>query len=233
MSKLTLDVIFSYDIKYMLEHESYQEGDKLPSERELCERFGCQRLTIRSALRILMHEGVIEVRERQGYFVAPSRVEKRLNQFESTSKQLENNDLDNESIIIDFAETVVDKSMVQPFGECIGTPIYRIKRLRKIRGIPTILELSYVLQEYAPNLIREDLEENSLYQVLEDSYQIVMTRAEKTLTVIHADEEMAHHLQVPVEHPLGDQHGKVFDRYGRKIEFSQAIFLMDRFVFVR
>lgn len=47
-----------------------QAGDKLPSERDLAERFGVSRPTVREALRALSVLGVIEIRHGGGAFVS-------------------------------------------------------------------------------------------------------------------------------------------------------------------
>lgn len=44
-------------------------GEKLPSERQLCERFGIGRSSVREALRILGSQGMIEVQMGRGSFV--------------------------------------------------------------------------------------------------------------------------------------------------------------------
>lgn len=71
MSKrvLTLEVLLSKEIEYLLEKEGYKEKQKLPSERELSEIFSAQRLTVRGALKILLQRGLIISKERVGYLL--------------------------------------------------------------------------------------------------------------------------------------------------------------------
>ena len=75
--RISQDIV--QQVKGAIREGQLKPGDRLPPERELTERFGASRVTVRDALRILEANGLIEIRvgARGGAFVtapAPDRV---------------------------------------------------------------------------------------------------------------------------------------------------------------
>ena len=56
-------------IREDIANEVYKPGDALPSETRMIEQYGVSRTTLRQALVILRHAGLIEVRHGKGSFV--------------------------------------------------------------------------------------------------------------------------------------------------------------------
>lgn len=57
-------------IMNLIQETPYKTGDKLPTEKELCESTGAGRNTVREALKILASRNVIEIRQGAGTFVS-------------------------------------------------------------------------------------------------------------------------------------------------------------------
>src|SRR5918996_824261 len=63
-------------VRRLVREGRLKPGDRLPSERDLCERFGVSRVTVREALRVLEAGGLIEIRvgaHGGGFITTPTR----------------------------------------------------------------------------------------------------------------------------------------------------------------
>lgn len=66
--KRMYEVIMSKIEEFLLE-KGLKPGDKLPSERELADKFNVSRTSVREALGALAHSGLIEIRQRGGSYL--------------------------------------------------------------------------------------------------------------------------------------------------------------------
>ena len=72
--------IIAQELEHRLLRESPEEGQRLPTEAELCRQYGCSRQTVRSALEVLEQKGLILRRQGSGSY--PTRAAVR------TSRQI-------------------------------------------------------------------------------------------------------------------------------------------------
>jgi GntR family transcriptional regulator len=168
--------------------------DPIPGERALAERFGTSRVTIRQALALLQDDGLIYTVHGSGSFVAPPRVVKqmRLHSFTAEMKQkgLKPTTKLISAKLINDDESVIDDFVV------LSEPAYRIERLRLGNLEPLSLEIAYINQSVAPNLLEEDLTK-SLYHILESKYGQEVFSADEHLTPIVIDQDLAKIMKIP------------------------------------
>jgi pyruvate kinase len=83
----TYRVIIEY-LRQGIEGGRFLRGQKLPSEKELCEQFNTSRSSVREALSALEYIGLIEVRGGSGYYVSGSSPTHAVNVMEACSTKI-------------------------------------------------------------------------------------------------------------------------------------------------
>lgn len=71
MSRIPMRVMIYRKIHEKINSGEFKQGERLPSESELCKVFGVSRTVIREALITLEEDGIIETRRGKGRFVVP------------------------------------------------------------------------------------------------------------------------------------------------------------------
>ena len=208
--------------------QGLEPGARLPSERELCARWDCNRVTLRAALRKLIDEGRLVSTQGSGTFLAPPRIDRNLWQFCSFSEAMASAGHALETRLVAFARLEAPKRIAEALEVPLGTPLWKVKRLRVVDGAPLTLETAWLPVELAPELDRYDLERDSLYAVLETCYRIRLTRSCEDLSLAKAPAEDAALLQVDQDADLMMLEGVAFDATGRPVEYSRDLTRGDR-----
>ena len=99
-----------------IDHE-YRAGDMIPSERELSERYGLSRTTVRLALQELERLGLVVRQHGRGTFVT-DRSAKATNLMQSYSftEQMRAMGREPETTILEFCEMEADKNLAEHMG---------------------------------------------------------------------------------------------------------------------
>lgn len=229
---LTLEVLLSKEIEYLLETEEYNERQKLPSERQLSEFYGVQRLTIRGALQVLVQKGIIVTKERRGYFVAPKRIRITLNQSSSIREMIEKMGKVSYVKLLEFEKMKLTEQLAQKTLLAEGTEVYRIMRLRYENKAPIALEKSYIVYELAKDLAEEDVHNKSLYNTLKKKFNLWIAHSNQRVGVVYANGLEAELLKVSPSKPLMKYQGLVYDKKGRLVEYFENIMLIEKIEFI-
>lgn len=231
MKLLNKDEFLANELKFYFIQEKLKEGDKLPSERELAEKYGVQRVTVRSAYQILEEEGIIENRTRSGRYMGHGRIRTDLCQIQSFSEKAQDLGMDKENKLLAFELVEVDKRLSKKMKLPIGTVLNKITRVRSVRRgnemFPVAIEYAYIPEEMAGKLMKYDLEERSLFQILSEEYGRVPKREEQVVEIVYADEFEAKTLQVDQRTTLVMKEGITYDDQGNILQFLHTVMNKD------
>jgi GntR family transcriptional regulator len=116
----------------------------------------------------------------------------------------------------------------------VGGPVLQVQRLRSANGHPMALETSTLRGDVAAPLRHEDLEQQSLYRLLEERCGVRMVRASQELEAGIASEAEARLLEVALGAPvLRIQRRSLVLWQGRQVlcEYVRSTYRGDRYRF--
>ena len=127
-----------------IENKKLQEGDKLPSEKELMEKYELSRVTVRQAMANLVQSGYARARRGIGTDVVYEKVEEQMEGVISFTEEMKKHHIEMQTIyckmeLISPGETVA-RSLQIPLTE----PCYCLKRVRNAVGKPMVYTITYL-----------------------------------------------------------------------------------------
>ena len=178
-------------IKRLITSGALTEGDILPSELELCEKFGISRSTVRQSFAALEKEGLVDRHRGKGSFVSSPKLNRRLKNLYFFTDEMKAMGLRPESKVLDLEllDPPTD-DLVKRLGLSENDAVYKIVRLRIANGEPIILETVFIPYKYCPGITSEFLETKSLYKDILWKKGIQVAKATETYecTVIDKNE---------------------------------------------
>jgi len=115
-------------------------GDRLPTERELCERFSSSRTTVREAMRMLNAYGVVEVRPKVGATIIDQRMNRAFDLFSFNVDEISRKTFDD---IQGFRELIETGSVLQIFTAIQPGDLAELREInRQMVRARTVIEAS-------------------------------------------------------------------------------------------
>ncbi len=174
--------------KEKIENGQIVEGEKLPTETSLMERYRVSRDTVRKSLNLLEQNGYIKrgrgrvssVMPRQRYTFPLSEIAS----FQEVN-QLTNAHAETEVVNLDIIQDL--EQIKKLFGQEMKREVYELIRVRKLQGEAVILDKDYFLRDVVPRLPLSECK--SVYHYLEGELGLPISYAVKEITVQKAKEE--------------------------------------------
>ena len=169
------------DLSAALDGNEWEPGERMPTERDLAERYGCSLITVRHAMGELVREGRIERTRGRGTFVLQPRIDRDIAGSMSFAEEMQRRGLD--------AATRLITGHIEPAGNVVAgllglnadAPVVYLERVRLGGGEPLILEQARLPAERFPGLLAFDFEHRSLYDILAERYATRVVRARESV----------------------------------------------------
>jgi GntR family transcriptional regulator len=218
-------------IRQKIEGGELQPHDSIPSERQLEQLYGVSRTTIRKALSLLTRQGLVYQLHGKGTYVSPRKLQKGLVELTSFSEDMINRGLIPGQHILEIGHIpvpdVVRRNLELPENT---TSVFRLERVRTGDGQPIGLQISYLALSEAMTISKEELErEGSLYNILQEKYNINLVEADETLEVTVASPREAVLLEIPEGSPLLLSERILWTNERQAIEYVKILYRGDKY----
>ncbi|ABO51262.1 transcriptional regulator, GntR family [Desulforamulus reducens MI-1] len=208
-----------------IRQEVYEE--KIPSERELMDKYSVSRTTVREAVTALVHEGVLEKIHGKGTFINRSHsVNEWLGYLSSFTETIERMGMESGAHLL-YQGTGSRMEIAETLGV---EEYYCIKRLRFADNEPIAIERHYYPLEIGFILKKYDLNQITLYEKLELE-GIVLQDAEQRISAENPSANDAKLLRISENTCTLVAQRLITDPLGKPIEYYHSIYQADKYVF--
>ncbi|WP_233711237.1 GntR family transcriptional regulator [Lederbergia citrisecunda] len=215
-------------LKEAIEKEGGKPGDKMPSENELCAQYNISRNTAKKAIEDLVQEGVLKRVKGKGTFIAKPKLEQSLSGFYSFSKVMQESGIESKDIIIDLKVVEPTTKVMRVLQLLHGDKVIELKRLRCANKEPIIFETSYIPEHFVSRISTEDIQNSSLYDVMEKTFGIIVAKAKEVFEPILIQEYESKYLEVKEGYPALLLERIAFDTSENPVEFCHSVVRGDR-----
>ena len=218
------------DLLRAIENGSLQPDQALPSERELCQRYGTSRMTVRHAVAELESLGSVYRMQGKGTFVSASKLIQPLMQVSGFTEDMAERGKKASSQILFAGEKKADAAIARGLRIAPGEPYILIRRLRLADGVPMAIEHTALNATLCRGILDTDLKNHSLYAAL-TSRGLTLKTGDQYMEAALSDAAQARRLDIPEGAPVLLIERHVTNPEGVTVEVTYSAYRGDSYRF--
>jgi GntR family transcriptional regulator len=216
------------NLRELIENKNIAGGQLLPSERELANYYGVNRLTLRQAVTDLVREGALKRQRGIGTFVAEPKLTQSIGWMVGFSDRIrEAGGIPSSRVILIEVQPAIN-SVAYRLKAKSASQVVKLVRLRLADGEPVMLETSYLLKDRFVGIEAMDFSQNSLYKVMAEKYGVVITEVDEALEPVIMTPYELEQLQAQPGTPGMLVEATAYNQQESPIEFSKSIVRGDK-----
>jgi GntR family transcriptional regulator len=201
---------------------------QIPSERQFMQEYNISRSTVREAINLLVRQGILEKQHGKGTFVSLKPIHDWLGNLSSTTETIRNIGMKPGAKLITHYKTIPPTYIQEQTG---FKEAYFIKRVRYADDIAIGVERHYYPISIGEELIKYDLDNATLYDLVENELGIQFAEADQTISSGQMLQEDMVYLDVPTNTNVLIAERIIRDRTGTVLEMEEAFYRSDMYSF--
>lgn len=207
-------------IRSKIQEGEFLPGMAIPSENQLAETYGINRMTVRSGIDALVKEGILKRVQGKGVYVVGNKVERDLETLEGFTQTMKKKNTEPHTKILTKIIREAGDKYAAVFGIEPGDEIYYIKRMCYADKEPIALEEIFIPRYILPKLQDIDLGVFSIYDIY-DFYGVKISKAYETLDLTELEQRDARMLGIERDLSVMLFECTSYDENNRVIEFAR------------
>ena len=217
-------------LRKKIDSNEWTVDTQIPTEEELCKTYEVSKATVRPAILELVRQGYLTRQQGKGTFVCKRIIPEGLTMLTSFKElMLEAG--------VNFSTKILAQTVMMPTDDLDvrlnvleDKHIIYIKRLRTVDNEPVLLQEAYIPYNICPQILSEDVVNNSLFELFEKKHGIPITKVRDYIEVTSSKPDESKLLGLPEGSSvlLLDQH---FYSGDIQIMYMRSIKRPDRFRF--
>lgn len=219
--------------RIMEDYGSRLDGESLPGERELAEKYSVKRSTIQYALRKLADQGLVYRVKGKGTFIRKNNVPvmnisySALQGAKGISALVRSYGIKARSVVLVSGTITGNRFLESKLDLSEDEPVFAVHRVRYGNNEPIAIEYTYVPKKLFPGIESLDFSKVSLYDFMESKGH-PSDKYDKRIRVVKLFPKEARYLEQPVDAPAFSFELIGVDAERHTVEYTESFVRCDK-----